>query len=190
MARQTVRHEQRLGPHGAKYTTATCPSKHDPKDGLADRSSSFPPANTMFSREKRLAVELTTIQDILLEHMPKLQALYLFGSRAAGRSLPNSDLDLALLLPPARLTPGQSLRLVDLRARCEEAVHGRVDLIDLRAASTALQFEVLAQGLRILTQDIRATHEFEMLALSKYQRLNEERRGIMARFLQTGRAYA
>ncbi|MCZ7670644.1 MAG: hypothetical protein M5U34_27580 [Chloroflexi bacterium] len=42
---------------------------------------------------------------------------------------------------------------------------------------------------RIFCADEYAADEFEMLTLSYYQKLNEERREILAEFARTGRAY-
>jgi predicted nucleotidyltransferase len=136
-------------------------------------------------------VDLSAVPTILIEQFPGLQALYLFGSRATDQALPGSDLDLALLLPPGPSDGEErALELLRVRALCEEAAGGRVDLVDLRAASTILQIEVLRAERRLLVRDALAAAEFEMLTLSYYQRLNEQRRGILGRFRETGRAYA
>lgn len=37
----------------------------------------------------------------ILRHYPTAQAVYLFGSLAAGEAWPDSDADIAVLLPPA-----------------------------------------------------------------------------------------
>jgi len=55
--------------------------------------------------------------------------------------------------------------------------------------SIVLQKEVLATGDRVYTRDRRAAEEYEMLVLSLYGKLNEERREILEEFARTGRAY-
>jgi hypothetical protein len=133
--------------------------------------------------------DLSALIQLLIREFPELQALYLFGSRANGVPCLDSDLDLALLLPPNRVTPGSPQRWLDARAGCEELVRLKVDLLDLRRCNTVLQVEVL-RGRRLVDLDDRAIAEFEMQVISAYQHLNEERKGILARFHETGRAYA
>ena len=56
--------------------------------------------------------------------------------------------------------------------------------------STVFQKEIIADGRLIYCADRYAVDEFEMLVLSYYQKLNEERREIVDSFIETGRAYA
>ncbi len=64
-----------------------------------------------------------------------------------------------------------------------------VDLINLREVSTVFQNEIITADRRIYTGDAYGADEFEMLALSFYQKLGEERREILEEFWRTGRAY-
>lgn len=117
--------------------------------------------------------------------MPNLQALYCFGSAAAGVARPDSDVDLAVLAP-ASLDPLERWSLQEELA----ALVGRdVDLVDLRAASTVMRVQVLATAILLLDRDPNARAWFEMLALSDYARLNEERRAILADVKDRGRVY-
>lgn len=50
-----------------------------------------------------------------------------------------------------------------------------VDLVDLTRASTVMRKEILRTGETIEVQDSLVSQTFEMLALSDYARLNEER---------------
>lgn len=102
----------------------------------------------------------------------------------------SSDIDIGLLLPHVDAARVGSLRYSDLRFSLEEIVGRVVDLVNLRRVSIVLQKEVLATGDRIYTRDRRATEEYEMLVLSLYGKLNEERREILEEFARTGRAYA
>ncbi len=70
------------------------------------------------------------------------------------------------------------------------AVLGKnVDVINLRQASTVFQKEIIMAERRIFCANPYAADEFEMLTLSYYQKLNEERREILVEFARTGRAY-
>ncbi|MGB3218855.1 MAG: hypothetical protein WBD79_15760, partial [Anaerolineae bacterium] len=65
-----------------------------------------------------------------------------------------------------------------------------VDLVNGREVSTVFQKEIIRSGRRIYTADDNAVAEFEMLTLSYYQKLNEERAAILQVFRETGKAYA
>ena len=71
----------------------------------------------------------------------------------------------------------------------EKQVNRSVDLINLRLVSTVLQKQVIEYGKVLACQDQYALQEFEMLTLSFYQKLNEERKEILQSFWDTGRAY-
>ena len=77
-----------------------------------------------------------------------------------------------------------------LRFSLESLLNRPVDLINLRLVSTVFQKEVVCSERRIYCVDDYAADEFEMLALSYYQKLNEERRAILDEFWQSGKAYA
>jgi len=64
-----------------------------------------------------------------------------------------------------------------------------VDLINLRRVPTVLRKEVIAADRRIYSGDEYAADEFEMLTLSLYQKLNEERAGIVEDAMAGGRLY-
>lgn len=117
--------------------------------------------------------------------VPNLQALYCFGSVADGASRPDSDVDLAALAATP-LGPLDRWRLQEELA----ALLGRdVDLVDLRAASAVMRVQVLAHDTLLIDRDPIARAWFEMLALSDYARLNEERRAILADVKDRGRVY-
>ncbi|MBI3959072.1 MAG: nucleotidyltransferase domain-containing protein [Chloroflexi bacterium] len=121
---------------------------------------------------------------------PNVQAVYLFGSYATADERTDSDADIALLLPHEEAKAAGSLLMSDLRFALGAWLGRDVDLINLRTVSTVLQKEIVATGRRIDCADRNATAEFEMLVLSLYQKLNEERRGILEEFFRTRRAYA
>lgn len=127
------------------------------------------------------------INRLILKYYPNTQAVYLFGSQAAGQEWPESDVDIALLLPPAEAKKIGSLLISDLRFNLETLLGKEVDLVNLRRAPTVLQKEVIAADSRIFEGDRFAAEEFEMLTLSYYQKLNEERAEIVAEALAGGR---
>lgn len=133
-------------------------------------------------------VLLQPLLDHLLAALPRAQAVYLFGSRAQGTNLPGSDVDLAVL-QPVRQPDRTVLGLYHLRGELEELVGRRVDLVDLRQASTVLRIQVL-RGRLLLVRDQDAVDEFEMMALSCFQALNHQRRELLEQIRRTGRVCA
>ncbi len=133
--------------------------------------------------------EMQTIITTILKHYPEVQAVYLFGSYGAGNFRPDSDVDLALLLPPAQARRERTLHLSPCQAELQTTLGREVDLLNARQVSTVFQKEIIT-GQRIYCADEYAADEFEMLTLSYYQKLNEERQHILEAFYRTGRAYA
>ncbi len=127
---------------------------------------------------------------IILNHYPNTQAIYLFGSHAAGQEWPESDVDIAVLLPSAEAKKIGSLLISDLRFDLETLLGKEVDLINLRRVPTVLQKEVVVADCRIYDGDWFAAEEFEMLTFSYYQKLNEERAEIVSSALSSGRFHS
>ncbi len=131
----------------------------------------------------------TLIIDTILAHYPAAQGIYLFGSYATGDERPDSDMDVALLLPHEQAKKEQDLALSQCKFELEEALNKEVDLLNARRVSTVFQKEII-RGKLIHCADRYAVDEFEMLVISYYQKLNEERKEILESFHRTGRAYS
>jgi predicted nucleotidyltransferase len=114
--------------------------------------------------------------------LPELEAVYVFGSAAAGTALPESDLDLAVLAA-APIEPGERFELAGDLAR---VVGREVDLVDLRSASDVLRVQAIAHGSRLFARNPSAADAFEAYALSSYARLNEERHAILEQIQRDG----
>jgi uncharacterized protein len=126
---------------------------------------------------------------IILKYYPDTQAIYLFGSFSTVDEWPDSDLDIGLLLPPLQSQNALFSALDPCSEALADCARKDVDLINVRQVSTVFQKEITTTGRLLYCADKYATDEFEMLTLSYYQKLNEERREILESFLQTGRAY-
>jgi len=126
----------------------------------------------------------------ILEIQPNTQAIYLFGSFGTENEWPNSDVDIALLLPHSTAKIVGSFLMSELQVDLETLLKKEVDLINLRQVSTVFQKEIIANNRRIFCADQYAADEFEMLVLSFYQKLNQERQGILNEFQKSGRAYS
>ena len=132
----------------------------------------------------------TRIIATVLEFYPDVQAIYLFGTYAACLERPDSDVDIALLLPPLRAKEAGSLMMSPLHEALMALLSRDVDLINLRLAPTVLAKEVIMADRRIFCADEYAADEFEMLTMSFYQRLNEERKDLLETIQRTGRILA
>ena len=120
---------------------------------------------------------------------PEVQGIYLFGYFGMADEWSDSDVDLALLLPPDQAEPAHPLALSDLSLNLTVALGRDVDLLNARLASTVFQKAIIF-GELIYCADRHAVDEFEMLTLSYYQKLNEERAEIVAELQRTGRAHS
>lgn len=129
------------------------------------------------------------ITETVLAHFPNTQAIYLFGSYGTENEWPDSDVDIALLLPPETAKQTAYLALNETRSALARLLNKEVDLINLRQVSTVFQKEIIMAERRIFCADLYAADEFEMLTISFYQKLNEERDSILAEGLQNGRFY-
>lgn len=136
------------------------------------------------------ADHIADIINLIQTTHPNTQAIYLYGTWGTEYQRRDSDLDIAVLLPHA------TARTIDFWAWCRLSAEiasaakvERTDLINLRTASVILRKEIIAAERRIYCADEYAADEFEMLTLSFYQKLNEERREIVESGLRTGRFY-
>lgn len=127
---------------------------------------------------------------IILEHYPTAQAIYLFGTYGTPDERCDSDVDIAVLLPHELARQKPQLMLTTCHYELADALERSVDLLNAREISTVFQKEIVAAGRPIHGADSEALAEFEMLTLSHYQKLNEERKEILEAFEETGKAYA
>lgn len=129
-------------------------------------------------------LDLEKITKIILKHHPNCQAIYLFGSYASGEQKENSDVDLAVLLAPSKNEKTVNFVMSDLQSELEKALNKDVDLLNLRNISTVFQFQIISKGKLIFCANRFAKDEFEMLTISFYQKLNEERKEITKNLLK------
>jgi predicted nucleotidyltransferase len=115
---------------------------------------------------------------------PNVLAIYAFGSRIQGMAREDSDLDLAVLVAGY----AEPLQLWEQANQLTEILGCAVDLLDLRAASTVMQYQVLTQGLRLWASE-PAAGLFECFALSEKIRLDADRAGLIADIENNGRVY-
>ncbi len=126
----------------------------------------------------------TVLVQTLRHHLPKLLALYAFGSRIQGTATAESDLDLAVLVAGY----ADPLTLWALADELAELAGCAVDLLDLRALSTVMQYQIITTGECWWNGD-RQVALFEAAILSEKTELDTARAGLLADIQQSGRVY-
>lgn len=120
----------------------------------------------------------------LQQRIPKLMAIYAFGSRVAGTHHAQSDLDLAVLVAGY----ADALLLFEVAQELADKLGMEVDLLDARAASTVMQHQIFTTGVRLWAQDIQADL-FELAMLSEKFYLDEWRKDLINDIRQRGSVY-
>ena len=120
----------------------------------------------------------------LAARIPDLLAVYAFGSRITGAARVDSDLDLAVLVAGY----ADAVVLFDLAGELADVAGCAVDLLDLRAASTVMQYQIITTGQRWWRKDIQADL-FEAAVLSEKTELDAARAGVLADIQQRGTVY-
>jgi predicted nucleotidyltransferase len=123
----------------------------------------------------------------LLDERFGLDALFVFGSEAAGTKHRDSDLDLAALL---RRRP-DALELLDARTALEEITGQDVDLVDLGAASPILARQVLRTGRCVFGSSAPALACYEATLPGRYEdlkRLRAEAESALVQRVVDGRS--
>lgn len=127
----------------------------------------------------------TEIAAFLRDAVPRLIAVYRFGSSIAGLSHAESDIDIAFLAA-SPVEPGTRF---EIQERLASRFKRDVDLVDLLSASTVMRMQIISTGRLIAAVDPAAQEAFEDLTYSAYARLNEERREILRQVRREGRVY-
>jgi predicted nucleotidyltransferase len=107
----------------------------------------------------------------LLDERFGLDALFVFGSEAAGGTHRESDLDVAALL---RRRP-EPLELIDAQTGLEGITGREVDVVDLGAASPILARQVLRSGRCVFGSSSPALARFEAILPGRYEDLKRVR---------------
>ena len=112
--------------------------------------------------------------------LPQAWAVYAYGSFARGEEWPDSDLDLAVLMPPGEPLPDR----LGLIARVSRRIGREVDLADLRRAGLDLAMEVIRDGRPLLVRRRDATLQWEAQQMTDYADFQPRRADIIAAFLR------
>lgn len=110
--------------------------------------------------------------------------IYAFGSRIQGTANAQSDLDLAVLVAGY----AAPLQLFEMANQLADKLGYEVDLLDLRAASTVMQHQVITTGRRLWAKDVQADL-FDVFVLNEKMALDELRAEQLNEIRETGRIY-
>jgi len=114
----------------------------------------------------------------------RLLGVYAFGSQVSGQRRPDSDLDLAVLLT-GKADP---VALWNLAQEIAAQIDVDVDLVDLREASTVLQYRVVTTGEHWWVRDMQVGL-FEAFVLNQKTTLDEARAPLLADIQREGRVH-
>ena len=125
-----------------------------------------------------------SILDMLRARVPDLLAIYAFGSRIQGTAQTRSDLDLAVLVAGY----AEPLVLWELSGDLADLAGCQVDLLDLRAASTVMQHQILTTGERWWSEGGQAAL-YEAAIMSEKTELDTARAGLLGDIRKRGSVY-
>lgn len=131
-----------------------------------------------------LTMNYLGLLDHLKEAVPSLSAVYVFGSQVTGHATAESDLDVALLADDDL----SAETLWELSSDLAGLVQCDVDLLDLRVASTVMQYRIITTGKRLWAKDSQAAL-YESFILSQKTALDEARAGLLQDIQTTGTVY-
>ncbi|MEQ1622457.1 MAG: nucleotidyltransferase domain-containing protein [Methylococcales bacterium] len=117
---------------------------------------------------------------------PETLAVYAFGSRINANANANADSDLDLSVLVAGYA--DPLRLWELSGELADIVGCPVDLLDMRAASTVMQYQILQTGRRLWGSELEVGL-FEVYVLSEKTELDTARAGLLADIQTRGSVY-
>ena len=128
--------------------------------------------------------ESAEVVSTLRSAFPDAIAIYAFGSRITGNTHAESDLDLAILVAGY----ADPLQLWDIANNLADKTGYSVDLLDMRAASTVMQYQVLQTGQRLWGKNLEAGL-FECFVLSEKTALNSSRATLLSDIQTRGNIY-
>jgi len=109
-----------------------------------------------------------------------VDALWVYGSEATGRSRPDSDLDVAVLFRE----PPSPRELAELRADAAAAPDRPVDLVDLDRVSPLLAYQVLKHGRLVVDRNPSRRHRFTAGVPARREDILIMRRPIEKRLIE------
>ncbi len=116
-------------------------------------------------------------------------AIYLFSSHGTEYERADSDIDIALLFEHTRANQLKNITFSDCKSELDKLTGKDVDLINIRLVDNVFQFQIIFESKLLHCSNEFETDSFEMHTMSKYQRLNSEREGILEEIRNTSRVF-
>ena len=110
---------------------------------------------------QRLAKIIKNVHEALSE-VEDLIVAYVFGSAATGKEHAFSDIDVAILLKEPSID-----KTMKIHSLLTKQLGDKVETLLLNLAPPYLQYQVIKNGIRVLTKDENARITFEAKALSE-----------------------
>lgn len=130
------------------------------------------------------AIDLHKITVFLRTQLPNLLAVYHFGSHAKGTADSHSDVDLAVLVDGKVDT----VAVWNLAQQLADEINCDVDLIDLRTASTVMQYQIIVTGQCLWARNAQ-TAIYESFILSEKTALDTLRKDLIVDIEREGSVY-
>jgi predicted nucleotidyltransferase len=103
----------------------------------------------------------------------------IFGTDGTEDERPESDVDIALLLPVESAKSAGNLALGPCARELCSLLGREVDLINLRLVDTVFQNEIIRTGRVVFERNDGERKSFKLLTIAKHQKLSKERAGII-----------
>lgn len=126
-----------------------------------------------------------TIQDTLIKKIDPV-FIIIFGSYAKKSTHKDSDIDIAFYCEDQSLTTYEVFQLAQELA---DILKIEVDLVNIRTASTVFKAQIYTTGTVIYSVNDTLLKNLQMIALSMYAKLNEERENILKKIGESGTIY-
>lgn len=140
---------------------------------MSDRNFGVPSVGPQNKLERQIA-------DFLVSQFPDVAAVYLYGSRANGTVLEDSDWDLALLFAPRRSPEADTIFEVQVELSAE--LRAEVDVVVLSLEQLVLAKEVWEKGRILLDKQPLVRQTYEMNLLSAYAEYREDLQPVIAAY--------
>lgn len=121
----------------------------------------------------------------LQKAFPNALSIHVFGSRIQGTANGQSDLDLAVLVAGY----ANPLQLFEMTNQLADKLGYEVDLLDLGAASTVMQYQVITTGRHLWAKDDKHADWFDILVTKEKWDLDELRAKQIEEIHATGSIY-
>jgi uncharacterized protein len=79
---------------------------------------------------------VAAIMNTVLHHYPVAQAIHLFGSYQTEEEWPDSDVDIAILLPHDAAKGAELMAISECKNKLQAALGREIDLVNVRLTST------------------------------------------------------